>query len=107
MTTTPRFPTGCGKTAFDALLTEIKEITNGEEEDLKAEFNECTKIRKHENPKRVEERLEHTAESLDRHHGGHKTDSEIMISFCSQMNRTRNWLTQQSSLKGKGREEQT
>ena len=40
LATTQRFPTGCGKTAFDAVLTEIKEITDGEKEDLTAEFKQ-------------------------------------------------------------------
>ena len=34
LATTPRFPAGCGKTAFDAVLTKIKELTDGKEEDL-------------------------------------------------------------------------
>ena len=42
LATAPRFPTGCGKTAFDVVLTKIKEITDGEEEDLVAKFNKHT-----------------------------------------------------------------
>ena len=52
LATTPRFPTRCGKTAFNAVLTKIKELTDGEEEDLVAEFNESVKIGKSENPRR-------------------------------------------------------
>ena len=61
---TPRFPTGCGQTAFDVALNKIKEMTDGEEEDLVAEFNESLHIRKSENPRDFAERLEHIAESL-------------------------------------------
>ena len=103
---TPRFPTGCGKTAFEAVLTKIKELTDGEEEDLVADFNESVKIGKNENPRRFAERLEHMVESLDDFHGVHKTDGEIVdqVLFAAEENNT--WSTQQSALEEKGREEQ-
>ena len=75
---TPRFPTGCGQTAFDAVLNKIKEITDGEEEDLVAEFYESLCIRKTENPRDFAERLEHIAESLAEFHGVVKTDGELI-----------------------------
>ena len=55
---TPRFPTGCGQTAFNAVLTKIKEMTDGEEEDLVAEFNKSLHIRKSDDPRDFAERLE-------------------------------------------------
>ena len=60
------------------MLNKIKEITDGEEEDLVAEFNESLHIRKSENPRDFAERLEHIAESLAEFHGVHKTDGELI-----------------------------
>ena len=78
MSTTPRFLEGCRKMSFNEVLVEIKEITNGEQEDCIAEFNENTKIGKHESPREFVERLEHIVESLDGHHSIHKTASEVI-----------------------------
>ena len=75
---TPRFPRGCGQTAFYVVLTKIKETTDGEEEDLVAKFNKSLYIRKSENPRDFAERLEHIAESLEEFHGVHKTDAELI-----------------------------
>ena len=89
LATTPRFPTGCGKTAFNAVLTKIKELTDGEKEDLVAEFNKSVKIGKSENPRRFAERLEHIAESLDDFHGVRKTEAEItdQVLFAAEENK--------------------
>ena len=43
------------------MLTKIKEMTDGEEEDLVAEFNKSPHIRKSEKPRDFAERLEHIA----------------------------------------------
>ena len=75
---TPRFPTGCGKTVFEAVLTKIKELTDGAKEDPTAEFNKSVKIGKNENPRRFTERLENIVESLDNFHGVHKTEGKII-----------------------------
>ena len=103
LATTPRFPTGYGKTAFDAVLTKIKELTDGEEEDLVAEFNKSIHIAKTENPRKFAERLEHMAESLDEFHGIHKTEAEIVDQVLLQQRTTRSWLTRQSASKERGR----
>ena len=78
LATTPRFPNGCGKTAFDAVLTNIKELTDGEEEDLVTEFKKIIHIEKSENPRKFAERLEHMAESSEEFHGVHKAETEIV-----------------------------
>ena len=82
LATTPRFLTGCGKTAVNAVLTKIKELTDGEEKDLVAEFNKSVKIGISENPRKFAERLEHIAESLDEFNGVHKTEEEIKTRCC-------------------------
>ena len=89
LATTPRFPNGCGKTTLDAVLTKIKELTDGEEEDLVAEFNKSIHIKKSENPRKFAERLECTAESSEEFHGVHKTEAEIVdqVLFAAEDNK--------------------
>ena len=81
-------------------------MTDGEEEDLVAEFNKSLHIRKSENPRDFAERLEHIAESLAEFHGVHKTDAELIDQFFVQQRITRFWLTQQSALREKGKVEE-
>ena len=89
LATTPGFPNGCGKTAFDAVLTKIKELTDGEEEDPVAEFNKSIHIKKSENPRKFAQRLEHTAESSDDFYVVHKTEAKIVdqVLFAAEDNK--------------------
>ena len=52
------FPEGCAATGFARALKKIKEITDGEEEDLLREFSELDVLEKGDDPREHFERLE-------------------------------------------------
>ena len=57
------FPNGCAAKAFSKVLTKIKEITDGQEEDLLSEFGDINALEKGEDPRELFERLENVIQN--------------------------------------------
>ena len=77
------FPEGCAYTGFTEALKKIKEITDGEEEDLLREFGELDVLEKGDDPKDHFERLENVMDSLEEHHQIIKTEAELVNQMLS------------------------
>ena len=72
------FPNGCAAKAFSEVLTKIKEITDGQQEDLLSEFGDINALEKGEDPRELFERLESVMDSLAEHHNIVKTEAELV-----------------------------